>query len=543
MSNKKYISFYYKIAHDPSISVYSESENKFLCIELERLLNIRYLEDSIPEFYDDFILNYVKNILQENGFDENFDVACFVRTDNITDDDLININIYKKYFNIKEVRFFNHHESHAASSFYSSNFNESLIISYDGMGNDGNFAVFEADLINGIKKINKFSTTPLTLFYSYIGNYIDDIGIKNYNKSSLNVTIAGKLMGISAYGGYNKKMYDIFYQYFVTNTDKANSNFDFAGIEKFLFEGLSSILGEKNKKIYTYQEQYDLAYNIQLAFENFFIDLFKQYFNPHKHKNVCLSGGGALNVLLNEKLSKMYPDVNFHVPPNPNDCGLSFGALSLGVKRKIKDEIMYCGLPILDEEILPNILMYRGAEEATPQLIAKEIYSGKIIGICRNQSEIGPRALGNRSILANPTMFNIKDDLNKKVKFREWFRPFAPICVEENASEYFEISKNVSYKYMSYSPKVKEQYRRYLPSITHIDGSSRLQTLNRNQNEYIYDILKEFEKLSGYPILVNTSFNVRGNPILTHYQAALQNLDSTQLDGIVLDKYYIKKTK
>jgi carbamoyltransferase len=135
----------------------------------------------------------------------------------------------------------------------------------------------------------------------------------------------------------------------------------------------------------------------------------------------------------------------------------------------------------------------------------------------------------------------MKDTINKKVKFREWFRPFAPICCEENANKYFETSNNANYKYMSFSPKVKNDFRNLLPSITHVDGTSRLQTINYNQNPYVYELLKEFEKLSGMPILINTSFNIKGKPILTHYQAALQNLDSSELDGVILDKYYITK--
>lgn len=540
MNDKKIISFYHA-AHDANVSVYSEKNDFLYTIELERILGIRYLEESIPIIYFDYVLEYIKNILKNLGFDENFDEAYFIRQsceENYQDDYLsVNVEKIKNHFNIKNIRFFNHHETHAATGFYSSEFEESLIISYDGIGNDGNFAVFEASLKSGIKKINEYTTTPLTLFYSFIGNYIEEISKNNFNKNYLNQTIAGKLMGLSAYGKYDENIYYKFYEYL---SNKYNSSDKGVIPDSFVFEGLHNILNTK-KSQFSYQEQLNLAYNIQLAFENYFIDLFKIFFNPIKYSNVCLVGGGALNVLLNEKLSKMFPNTKFYVPPNPNDSGLSFGCLCLGLNKKIKHEIMYSGVPILDSEFLPNILMYRGSEEATPKLIANELYNGKIIGVCRNGSEVGPRALGNRSILANPCLFNIKDDLNKKVKFREWFRPFAPICIEEQADKYFEISKNVSYKYMSFAPKVREEHRMYLPSITHIDGTSRLQTINRKQNEYIYDILKEFEKLSGYPILVNTSFNIRGKPILTHYQAALQNLDSTQMDGVVLDNYYIKK--
>jgi carbamoyltransferase len=204
-------------------------------------------------------------------------------------------------------------------------------------------------------------------------------------------------------------------------------------------------------------------------------------------------------------------------------------------------EAMYSGCEILDKEVLPFILDYRPWKKATPKLIASELKKGKIIGVCRGDSETGPRALGNRTILADPRSHRSKDDINKKVKFREWFRPFAPICKEEKASIYFNTSENACYKYMSFSPNVRDNYQTTLPAVTHIDGSSRLQTISKTENEFIYNILDEFENITGVPVLINTSFNSRGKSILTHYQTAIQILDSTQLDSVILGDYYIYK--
>ena len=161
----------------------------------------------------------------------------------------------------------------------------------------------------------------------------------------------------------------------------------------------------------------------------------------------------------------------------------------------------------------------------------------------------GPGAAGGavnvKSVLIYPAVgagsHRSKDDINKKVKFREWFRPFAPICKEEKASIYFNTSENACYKYMSFSPNVRDDYQTTLPAVTHIDGSSRLQTISKTENEFIYNILDEFENITGVPVLINTSFNSRGKSILTHYQTAIQILDSTQLDSVILGDYYIYK--
>jgi len=522
MNNKQYISFT-AAGHDSNISFYRPSDNKLLSLEIERIWGQRYFRYTLlSEEEKNYFFKYIKKIAEDFGFENRFEVVIFGGTD-IVDERL------EKEFDISETYKYNHHECHAASAFYDSGFENAFIASYDGGGNDGTFCLYEADKNEGLKKLNDYDVLDFSTCYSMASSFIKEISKSNDGLMNL-LTGAGKIMGLSAYGSYNEELYYKAYKFLNTKSsqncysDHYNIIGDGAGVDSF-----------SGKKAY------DLAFNIQLAFENLFIDKFKNYFNPSIHKNICLSGGGALNVLLNDRLSKMHPNTKFYVPPCPNDSGLSYGALCLHFKKKLITNPMYSGCKILDKEILPHVLTYRPWQKADPKLIAKELLNGKIIGLCQGNSEVGPRALGNRSILANPSLFNIKDDINKKVKFREWFRPFAPVCCQEDASRFFETTNNVDYSYMSYSPKVKQEYRKFLPAITHVDGSARLQTLRHEQNPYLYELLKEFEKLSGYPILVNTSFNVKGKAILTHYQAALQNLDSTQLDAVILDGYYITK--
>lgn len=540
MNDKQYISFYLT-GHDANICVYSSKTNKFLHLEFERIFGHRYfIFNDFPESQKKYMLFYLKNLLIDQGFEENFDLAALVRVSGLngTGNTECVIDLIKSVFNIKEYVFFNHHECHASNVFYSSKFDSSLIFSFDGFGNDGNFCVYEASQ-NQIKKINPYTLNVLTEFYAYVGNFISEIK-KNKNQLINMLSNPGKLMGLSAYGSFDNELYESIYNFNSQNVESDDNIILNTKLFYFKSKHLNEILKnnfDENSSV----KNYNLAFNTQLAFENFFLENFKKYFEPNIHKNVCLSGGGALNVLLNERLCKMYPNTNFYISSSPSDCGLSYGAMCLMLGTNTIEENMYSGCPILDQEILPHILIYRSWKSRDIKKIAYDLYREKILGICRGNSEIGPRALGNRSIFANPTSYSIKDTINKKVKFREWFRPFAPICCEEDAPKYFETSDNVNYKYMTFSPKVKEQYRKVLPSITHVDGTSRLQTINYNQNPYVYELLKEFEKLSGLPILINTSFNIKGRPILTHYQAALQNLDSTELDGVILEDYYISK--
>ena len=170
----------------------------------------------------------------------------------------------------------------------------------------------------------------------------------------------------------------------------------------------------------------------------------------------------------------------------------------------------------------------------------KKFVEGKIIGVARGRSEHGPRALGNRSIICNPAIPEMKDTLNEKVKHREWYRPFAPVVRLEDVSKYFEWQRES--RWMSFCPKVREEWREKLSAITHIDGTARVQTVTREQNEWLYDLLTEFEKQSGIGVLLNTSFNVDGKPILSTIRDAFSILEKTEMDGLIIQNYYFKKT-
>ena len=174
------------------------------------------------------------------------------------------------------------------------------------------------------------------------------------------------------------------------------------------------------------------------------------------------------------------------------------------------------------------------AKKTTKKDIAKLIKDGKIIGLVYGDSEVGPRALGNRSIVCDPNISDMKDILNSKVKFREWYRPFAPFCKKEDADKYFDTYSYENLEFMSYAPRVKVDT---LPSITHVDGTARLQTVTEESHTHFYELLTEFGKLSDTNVLLNTSLNIRGYPILSTIEDALYALENTEMDYVVIEDY------
>jgi len=266
--------------------------------------------------------------------------------------------------------------------------------------------------------------------------------------------------------------------------------------------------------------------------------------NNVRFQNICLAGGCALNVLLNQKLLEFYSndDNKIFIPPNPDDGGLALGQIFLLNNEKTSHNVTFNGLPILDSENIDFYLNTKKFRKVSINELSDLILDGKIIGIINGDSEVGPRALGNRSIVCDPSYKNMKDILNSKVKFREWYRPFAPVCRDIDSHLYFETDLNLSdyHAFMSYSPKVKKNMIHKLPSITHNDESSRLQIVS-NKNSIFYQILNYFNEKNKIPVLLNTSFNIKGNPILSSLEDAFKVLNETELDAVYYNGILFEK--
>ena len=461
-----------------------------------------------------------------------------------------------KIINAKNTTYIRHHATHANGVFYQSPFQRALIFSFDGGGDDGKFNVYTADRENGPKlkkaiinprKNNDHIFHDLGFPYASIGVYLDDIRLTDISDG--NLTYPGKVMGLCAYGNVIEEWIPYFDEYF---------KYDVQATE--LDETINKVVGEKigikfdKANRLKGQQAYDIAATTQRAFEECFLEYARPYLKKYKDFPICMTGGCALNIILNTRLRKEFKREVF-VGPNPNDCGLAVSMLLGFLKPKNAVDVTYKGPGILDIGTFPEYAQFNNSKHIRKidptgdffpsyhsielQEIVKEIVDGKIVGVVRGRSEHGPRALGNRSIVCNPAFPNMKDILNKKVKNREWYRPFAPIVRLEDVSKYFEWEGES--RWMNFCPPVKEEWKEKLAATTHVDGTARIQTVTREQNEFIYDLLTELDKQTGVGVLLNTSFNVAGRAILSTLKDSFHIFQTTELDRLIIENYYITK--
>ena len=404
------------------------------------------------------------------------------------------LDYLKTQFSNAEFKLCGHHMAHAASGYFTSKFNKAIIFSIDGGGIDhgtvGYTKVFSGDQT----KIELLDTPNINLGVAYgrIGCPISEINPgPDSNKDSL--VYAGKVMGLCAYGNIRQEWVSSFKRYYYhQDLNKLGKDINL----NLSFNALND------------QESFDLAATSQYVFEELLLDIVTPYIDTND--NFVLVGGCALNVLFNQKLKMILSskEKNLYVPSNPNDCGLALGQFL--VEHPESNPTVYSGFDILDRDKLNQ-----------------------------SYSEVGPRALGNRSIICDPSIDNMKDILNSKVKFREWFRPFAPVCRLEDKDRFFDSTCET--EFMSYAPNVKPKFQQILKAITHIDGTSRLQTVADNQHETFYSILSELEKRKNIPVILNTSFNIKGMPILTTIEDALYCLDNTEMDYVVIEGWLFNR--
>lgn len=372
-------------------------------------------------------------------------------------------------YDLFEERQFSHHKSHAAAGYYTSNFRDAVIVVIDAIGEWNTSSIWVGQDKN-IKKIySKNYPFSFGLFYSAFTKLVGlNPGTDEYI-----------LMGMAAYGDH-KKYYNIINQYF-SSTKKQKYNF-----HKGIIDWDQSINVEEEK------------FNIAAAVQKVYEDRLFEFMNFAKKitgkSNLVFMGGCALNCSANTKLFNIYEKI--WIMPSPGDSGSSLGAAALTYGSHINWNGPYLGTNISGEYPIKN---------AIQDLITK-----KITAVAVGRAEFGPRALGNRSLLADPRDPNIKDIVNK-IKKREEFRPFAPVILEEHAEEWFEMPQKQS-PYMQFAVKCKKPEK--IPSVVHYDGTSRVQTINKKQNSGLYKLLKEWNNITGIPMLLNTSLNIKNQPLL-----------------------------
>ena len=419
-----------------------------------------------------------------------------------------------------------HHTSHASSAYYTSDFDEAMCFSLDA--SYGNVRANSAILYGTGNKIYTKSCPGLMIGVGY-SIFTEEVGLG----SALHK--AGSLMGLASYGKPSTNVVNNIDKYIKESIFKLEATTDsFKQYYKDLFQRWDT--EPFTKKKLSFKNITTLAANIQYIFEKSILNVVNNIDNkPNKDKeifNLCLSGGSFLNCNVNSLIKNKSKFTNIHHFPACTDDGIALGAALFVAhtvfneprsKYSVKD-ISYCGIEY--DYIEPDY-----------ETVAKLIADGKIVGWFMGSSECGPRALGNRSILADPRNFHNRELINFTIKRREWFRPFAPSVLEEESHKWFDFEG--ASPYMLYTAKVLKP--ELVPAITHIDGTARMQTVNEETNPTYYKLIKKFYEITGIPMVLNTSLNGMGEPILETEEDAMKFFEKGNIDAMVISgKLYIR---
>ena len=468
-----------------------------------------------------------------------------------------------------DVLFTEHHEAHASSAFYPSPFEEAAILTIDGVGEwaTSSYGFGKGKDITLLKELH--FPDSLGLLYSAFTYFA---GFK-VNSGEY------KLMGLAPYG---KPCYkDLILTELIDVKEDGSlrlnlSYFDFIGGLRMTSKRFEKLFAGPPRKPETEitKREMDIAASIQAVTEEIIIKMVNHVYSVTKQKYLCLAGGVALNCVANGRVLREGPFEGIWIQPAAGDAGGAIGsALSVWHRFLGKDRVVtegkdsqhgsYLG-PVFSNEMVKEFLedyhypYHQLNYKERAKIIARQIAQGKIIGYMSGRMEFGPRALGARSILGDPRQVETQSVMNLKIKYRESFRPFAPTVLEEKASEYFDIDSPSPYMLLVANVQEKRRFlqpsqdgkailerlkikRSYIPAVTHIDNSARLQTVNQDDKPDYYAVISEFEKLTGCPMVVNTSFNVRGEPIVCTPEDAYRCFMRTEMDILVIEDFILYK--
>lgn len=450
-----------------------------------------------------------------------------------------------------------HHRAHLASSFFVSPFEKAALLSVDGFG----------DFVScmwGLGEANKIDIDHWVEFPHSIGILYTAItqflGFPKYGDEY-------KVMGLASYGEpefktqmnsllkvTNGLSFELDLRYFLHHSQGVQMTWDsgYPEMSNVFADSLSSLLGERRNGGEAVDRRHqNIAASLQHHLEEVEFHMLNSLYEKTRSENLCLAGGVALNCVANGKITDRTPFRNIYIQPAANDSGTAIGAAFyvhnaiLGNPRGFQMDHAYWGPSYPETEIESCVrgsgLPFKKLEGAElTAWTAQRLAEGAVTGWYQGRMEFGPRALGNRSILVDPRRHDMKDILNARIKHREPFRPFAPSLKVEATSQYFEKSHPSPYMLMTYN--VRADKRDVIPAPTHVDGTGRLQTVSRSQNALYWDLLDAFEKQTGVPVLLNTSFN-ENEPIVDTPRQALDCFQRTKMDTLVLGPFVMQKEK
>ncbi len=466
-------------------------------------------------------------------------------------------SILKKKFHYHgSVVFIDHHLSHAASAYYLSGFSKSVVVTLDGVGewSTSTLGLAKGSAITLDSEI-RFPHS-LGLMYSALTSYLGfSVNDAEY-----------KVMGLAAYG--NPATYSAHFKRLITTHSDGSYSlnmkyFDFSNETCMYTSKLSMLLGvpPRTPESSMQKKYQDIAAALQKRLEDVVFHMLQKAYKKYHCTNLCLAGGVALNSVMNGKILSKTSFKHLYIPPDPGDAGGAMGAAlhyyfavcSLSHKPK-PQEIAHLFTPYLGPQFahweIERALKKRklsfiklSERKKLVRTVAKLLCEEKIIGWFQGRMEWGPRALGSRSILASAARTEMRDIINEKVKHRELFRPFAPVILEEHIHTYFkaDLELPISARYMLMVYPFRKIGFTDVPAVVHVDKTGRLQTLHKQDNPLYYDIIKEYHKLTKVPIIINTSFNVRGEPIVCTPEDAIRCFLKTDIDYLVIDQFIVSK--
>jgi len=492
--------------HDANVAV-AESGKLLLALELERIFEERYFAcaDNDDEFREQWtrIMAVVREATGINRFD--VAVTSWVMPSKR--------RVLKDLVQAGEWRTVNHHVAHALHGLYDAPFANPLIISFDGGGNDGTFRVFRGERhtrrLVSIARLQLNLGTP----YRLLGTAMPEVTGRQPQPRAGHLSLTGKLMAYAALETPRLEWVTAIKEYYCTYQEPTQALFALG--EEIGLDLEPDSLSQDDARC--------LAATSQAVFESLLEGVVDAHLDATAD-GVILTGGCALNVVANERIRRRVK-CSVHVPPAPNDAGISVGAL-WSVESPAGPLSPFAGLE-LAQDVADSQFAARGSRKVPVDAIARLVLKGAIIGIAQGRAELGPRALGNRSIVAMPDSPTLRQRINERIKSREWYRPVAPAVLASAAPKFFELPPRSPY--MSFATHVRESERARFAGAVHVDGTVRVQIVE-DPSSLLGTLLLALEQLGAPPCVLNTSFNVRGKPLLQRASAALEALDTTELD-------------